>query len=152
MRSASRRSTMLRGSCLCGEVKYEIDGSLRNVVNCHCSMCRKAHGAAFRTRATVRVAAFHFKTGEALLTFYESSPGEHRSFCRVCGAKVITKYDRHPESYGFALGTLDTDPEVKPSRHVFTRFKAPWHDITDGLPQVEELPPDVLEVIKAKTP
>ena len=135
----------LTGSCLCRGITYEILEPLTNVVNCHCSMCRKAHGTAFRTRATVRVAAFRFKTGEALLTYYESSPGEYRSFCRVCGANLITRYDRHPEVYGFALGTLDTDPGVKPVRHVFTRFKAPWHDITDGLPQVEELRPDVLE-------
>jgi hypothetical protein len=113
-------------------------------------MCRKAHGAAFRTRATVKAAAFQFKTGEDLLTFYESSPGEYRSFCRVCGANLITRFDRHPEVYGFALGTLDTDPQVKPARHVFTRFKAPWFDITDGLPQAEEIPPEVLEKAKGR--
>jgi hypothetical protein len=140
----------LYGSCLCRGITYEILEPLSGVVNCHCSMCRKAHGAAFRTRATVKVVAFQFKSGEDLLTFYESSPGEHRSFCRVCGANLITRFDRHPEVYGFALGTLDTDPEVKPVRNVFTRFKAPWFDITDSLPQVQEIPPDVLEKGKGR--
>jgi hypothetical protein len=42
-----------RGSCLCKRVTYEIAGELTDVVNCHCSMCRKLHAAAFRTRATV---------------------------------------------------------------------------------------------------
>jgi hypothetical protein len=71
---------MLRGSCLCDEVKYEIGGSLRDVRNCHCSMCRKAHGAAFRTRATVRAADFRYLKGEHLITAYESSPGTYRTF------------------------------------------------------------------------
>jgi len=53
----------------------------------------------------------------------------------------VTKFDRDPEWYGFPLGTLDTDPGVKATRHVFVGSKAPWHDITDDLPQYEELPP-----------
>jgi hypothetical protein len=52
---------------------------------------------------------------------------------------LITKFDRYPEVYGFALGTLDTDPGVKPIRHVFTRYKAPWYTISDDLPQVEDI-------------
>ncbi|MET0344108.1 MAG: GFA family protein [Polyangiales bacterium] len=131
----------LQGSCLCGGIRYEISEPLVGVVSCHCSMCRKATGAAFRTRATVKVAAFRFVAGAHLLTFFESSPGEHRSFCRVCGATLITKFDRHPEVYGFPLGTLDSDPGVKPVRNVLTKYKAPWFDITDGLPQAEDLPP-----------
>ena len=141
---------VLRGSCLCGGIAYEIRQPLTDVINCHCSMCRKAHGAAFRTRATVAVDAFHFISGEELLTYYQSSPGEHRSFCRVCGSNLVTRFDRHPDVYGFALGTLDSDPQVKPVRHVFTRYKAPWHDITDGLPEVEDIEPAALE--KAKRP
>lgn len=140
----------LEGSCLCGGVRYEILEPLLGVVNCHCSMCRKAHGAAFRTRATVKVAAFRFLKGADLLTYYQSSPGEYRSFCRVCGSNLITKFDRYPEVYGFPLGTLDTSPGVRPVRHVFTKYKAPWFDITDGLPQVEDIPPEVLEDVKGQ--
>lgn len=128
------------GSCLCGQITYEIHGTLAGVLNCHCSMCRKAHGAAFRTRAAVRAADFHWKTGEGLLTHFESSPGEYRTFCRVCGSNLITKFDKNKAWYGFPLGTLDSDPGVKPTCHVFVGSKAPWHDITDNLPQHEELP------------
>jgi hypothetical protein len=139
-----------KGTCLCGGISYEISEPLGVVVNCHCSMCRKAHGAAFRTRASVRARAFRFITGEDLLTYYESSPGEHRSFCRICGSVLITKFDRYPEIYGFALGTLDTDPGVRPVRHIFTRYKAPWYDITDDLPQVEDIEPAVLDELKGR--
>jgi ketosteroid isomerase-like protein len=136
---------MLQGSCLCGGVRYEIREPLGEVVHCHCSMCRKAHGAAFRTRASVSAEAFDFITGEHLVTYYESSPGEHRSFCSVCGSNLITKLDRQPEVYGFPLGTLDSDPHVTPTRHVFTRYKAPWFTITDDLPRSEEGAPGSLD-------
>ena len=98
-----------KGSCLCGGITYEINAPLTDVINCHCFMCRKAHGAAFRTRASVRTADFTFLSGEELLTYYESSPGEWRSFCSVCGANMITKFSRFPDVYGFALGTLEVE-------------------------------------------
>ena len=132
---------MLRGSCLCGEVKYEIEGPLRDVRNCHCSMCRKAHGAAFRTRATIRVADFRYLKGEHLITAYESSPGTYRTFCGRCGSSLITTFAAHPEYYGLPLGGLDDDPGVKPTSHVYVADKAPWCDITDGLPCYPQGPP-----------
>jgi len=132
---------VLDGSCLCGGIAYQIIGPLMGTLNCHCVMCRKAHGAAFRTRATIKTADFIFIKGEHLLHYYESSPGEHRSFCKTCGSVIITRFDNHPKYLGFALGTLDSDPEVKIEQHVFTDFKAPWFDINDDLPQSKEFPP-----------
>jgi len=143
---------VLKGSCLCGGIRYEIHAPLVDVINCHCSMCRKAHGAAFRTRASMKVKDFVFLSGEEILTFYESSPGERRSFCSVCGAVIITKFDQYPDTYGFALGTLDTDPEVSIQRHIFTKHKAPWYVITDELPQIEELSDTDLQAVKGKVP
>ena len=130
----------LNGSCLCGKIRYRINGPLHSVLNCHCSMCRKAHGAAFRTRAAVKTAEFEWLDGEALLTRYESSPGEHRSFCSRCGSNLVTTFDAKPDWLGFPLGTLDDDPGVKPEFHVFVGSKAPWHEITDDLPQWEDVP------------
>ena len=131
---------MLRGSCLCGGVRYEISGALSGALNCHCSMCRKAHGAAFRSRARVRAADFRWVGGEELVTYYESSPGNHRGFCRVCGSPLLSRFDHDPSIYGLPLGALDDDPGVKPKFHVFVANKAPWFDITDELPQFPALP------------
>lgn len=136
------KPNILTGSCLCGQIKYQISGPLRGVLNCHCSMCRKSHGAAFRTRAAVRTADFTWLAGEGLRTKFASSPGEYRSFCSVCGANLVTEFAAAPEWLGFALGTLDDDPGVKPECHVFVGSKAPWHDITDDLPQWDEMPDD----------
>jgi hypothetical protein len=105
-------------------------------------MCRKAHGAAFRTRAAVRTRDFEWRSGKELLTYFESSPGEHRTFCSRCGANLVTVFASNPEWMGFPLGTLDDDPGVKPKMHVFVGSKAPWHDINDDLPQWDEIPDD----------
>jgi len=127
-----------RGSCLCKRVTYEITGELTDVLNCHCSMCRKLHSAAFRTRAKVATRDWKTLTGEEFIKFYESSPGEYKGFCSECGSSLFTKFDANPEVLGFPLGTLDTDPKVKATRHVFVGSKAPWFDITDNLPQHQE--------------
>ena len=127
-----------RGSCLCRKIKYEIHCELVDVVNCHCSMCRKLHASAFRTRASIQTSGWITLQGEESIKFYESSPGEHKAFCSECGSSLYTKFDNHPEVLGFPLGTLDTDPNVKATRHIFVGSKAPWYEITDDLPQLEE--------------
>ena len=119
----------LRGSCLCGEVRFEIDGPLMRSSHCHCRQCQKAHGAPFRARARVAAADFRFLAGEELVSYYESTPGTHRGFCKVCGAPVLVKFDEHSRSaqadpgavalYGVALAALDDDPGVRPDAHAF---------------------------------
>src|SRR6516162_1957967 len=118
--------TALRGSCLCGGVRFEIDGPLMRSSHCHCRQCQKAHGAPFRTRARVAAADFRYLLGEELVSFYESTPGTRRGFCKVCGAPGLVKFDEHSRSaqtdpaavalYGVALATLDDDPGVRPTR------------------------------------
>src|SRR5437762_3351156 len=71
---------MLTGRCLCGGVRYEIDGEIGSVVCCHCSQCRRASGTAFATNASVRAEHFRLIAGQDLLTEYESSPGKFRAF------------------------------------------------------------------------
>ena len=129
---------LLQGSCLCRRVTYQIDGPLADVLNCHCSMCRKLHAAAFRTRARVATKDWTTLSGADEIRLYESSPGEHKAFCGHCGSSLFTKFDAHPAVLGFPLGTLDTDPGVKATRHVHVASKAPWFDITDNLPQSDE--------------
>lgn len=129
---------MLHGSCLCGRVAYTIDGPLSEVLNCHCAMCRKGHGAAFRTRATVQVRDFTWTRGLNDVTWYASSPGTYRGFCSACGTPLLSRFDSAPEAYGLPLGPLDDDPGVRPQRHVHVASKAPWHEISDDLPQHPE--------------
>jgi hypothetical protein len=132
---------MLHGSCLCGGIRYEIDGPVGVALNFHCSMCRKWHGTAYRARLSVPQASFRFIQGEDLLAEYRSSASTTRCFCRVCGSPLFSLWTGEPDSYGLAMGTLDDDPGVRPSCHIYVASKAPWFDIGDGLPQYAEEPP-----------
>jgi len=98
----------LSGSCLCGGIKYRIAGDLLTSVNCHCSMCRKAHGSAFRSGAIVKVQEFSWTQGEQLLADYRSSEQTHRMFCRTCGSHMVARSDAHPAIVSVAVGTVDS--------------------------------------------
>ena len=132
----------LTGSCLCGAIRYEIIGPVGPALNCHCSMCRKATGAAFRTRVSVPAKNFEWISGYELLTRYRSSQDQERSFCRVCGSTLVTFYANDPGILKLALGTLDDDPGKRAECHVFVGSKAPWFEITDNLPQFDRWPDD----------
>ena len=131
----------LRASCLCQGVVLQIDGPVKDLLYCHCTMCRKAHGTAFRARGRVKTQDIRWIRGEELLSFYESSPGQHRGFCSRCGSSILTRFSAAPHVVGLALGILDDDPGNRPIAHVFVRSKAPWHEITDALPRHETFPP-----------
>jgi hypothetical protein len=128
-----------QGSCLCGTMRYEIDGPFSMMMNCHCSMCRKHHGAPFATFAGAPASGFRWISGDDHLGHYESSPGGKRSFCITCGTVA-------PLFMGDMVivpaGTFDSDPGIRLQRHIFVGSKAPWHSISDGLPQHEEYPPE----------
>jgi len=98
-------------------------------------MCRKAHGAAFGTYARVDISDFAFLSGESSIGSYRSSPDVSRTFCRSCGSTLQFITDARPGSFALALGTLDDDPGVRPSHHIFVESKAEWFEITDDLPQ-----------------
>ena len=129
---------MVRGSCLCGSVRYEIRGPLGRITHCHCSMCRRAHGAAFGSYARINWADFSWLSGETEVASFQSSPGVSRTFCRRCGSTLQFIRDSQPQTFSLAVGTLDNDPGVRPSSHIFVGSKAPWFEITDALPQHEE--------------
>ena len=129
----------MKGGCLCGGVRYEVTGPFEAIGNCHCSMCRKAHGAAFVTWGLVKPTQFRWVTGEELVRHYESSPGRTRCFCRRCGSPLASA---HAGAVGeVAIGTLDGDPGARPQAHIFVASRAVWHEITDSLPQHAAWPP-----------
>jgi hypothetical protein len=135
MTTTREKSEMVRGSCLCGGVRFEAD-AVPLLTHCHCSNCRKLSGAAFRTYAHVEPAAFRFLQGEDLIQGFESSPGSFRSFCRVCGSPVPGR-TRHLHTVSVPAGALNDDPGVRPALHTFMSSKAPWWEANDDLPKFE---------------
>jgi hypothetical protein len=141
----------IQGSCLCGTVRYEVDGPFSSMMNCHCSMCRKHHGAPFATFVVAPIGGFRWLSGEHEQTHYRSSPSAVRSSCRTCGS--VTPFFM-PDAGVVVLhpGNLDGDPGARLEGHIFVGSKAPWHDILDSLPRYEEYPPDFAGAVSIERP
>ena len=104
-------------------------------------MCRKGHGAAFASYACVDSTDFTLVAGKSLVRDFRSSSGVHRTFCERCGSNLQFIESQHPHRFWIAAGTLDDDPGVRASYHLYTASRAPWHEITDTLPQYAESAP-----------
>jgi hypothetical protein len=127
---------MLKGSCACGRVRYEIEGPLVGPITyCHCWRCRKQSGSSFATTVGLQATALAFIAGEELLRSWQSSPGVRRFFASCCGSPIYKRDDDNPDELGFRIGTLDSDPCMKAEMHFSVGSRAPWVDITDALPQ-----------------
>jgi hypothetical protein len=133
--SNSRREPYA-GRCLCGQVGYAIDRFEPNVAHCHCSMCRKFHGAAFTTFASVRKEHFRWTGGERLLKSYRAPNGTVRRFCSNCGSSMVfVPAAGDGGMVEIALGTLDSDLDFGPDAHIFVGSKANWDVLCDELPK-----------------
>lgn len=132
---------MIKGSCLCNKFQYEISGTPGDITHCHCTTCRKAHGAAFSSVSAVNINNFKSISGNDVLKSFESSPGKWRYFCANCGSHIYAHRETQ-EHYILRLGTLDDDPISRPVNHIWTSLKAPWYEIEkDGnLPKFSEWP------------
>ena len=112
------QQSMLRGRCLCGAVTYSIATSLKRITHCHCSMCRKQHGAAFATYALIGREHVTIADAGGRLRSYRSSPGMFRQFCGECGSTLFGHAAATPQLIDVALGTLDDDPEKGAFAHI----------------------------------
>lgn len=129
---------MIRGSCLCGTVRWSYKHQFERMTHCHCAMCRKAHGSAFATYAVGPSASFEFACNTSDIGAFESSPGFIRSFCRHCGSVVPNNH--LGEIVAVPVGSIDGSPGRAPDGHIFVRWKAPWYTINDTLPQHNNYP------------
>ncbi|HEU4576606.1 MAG TPA: GFA family protein [Polyangiaceae bacterium] len=126
---------MHRGSCLCGNVRYELTGELGDFGYCHCTSCRKASGSAHAANAPVARACFRLSSGSDTLREFESSPGKWRAFCSRCGSPLYAYLTATPEALRIRLGSLDTPFTKQPQAHTWVSDKAPWEPIPDDLSQ-----------------
>jgi hypothetical protein len=125
---------MLTGSCLCGDVAYEVDAEPGPIVHCHCSTCRKTHGSAFSTVTGVPRDRFRWTKGENLLSGFESSAGKTRYFCRQCGSHIVAER-AGTGTMLLRMGCLDTAIAGRPKVHIWRSDAASWFDPRDQLPE-----------------
>ncbi|HXV26330.1 MAG TPA: GFA family protein [Alphaproteobacteria bacterium] len=127
---------MLAGGCVCGAVHYAVADEFVYALNCHCSICRRATGAAFKSIAGIeREKLSIIRGGDKLMIFGDENSNDTR--CTVCGSFLYSVV-RNGAYVHVAMGTLAHDPTIRPNKHIFVGSKAGWFTITDDLPQFEE--------------
>jgi hypothetical protein len=128
-------TSLARGSCLCGGVRFYAEFPSKWVAHCHCTYCRRAHGSAFVTWAGFPTEKFHLEQGFESPNWYESSPGAKRGFCGKCGSPMFFQSTRWPGEMHVARA-LFTDPlDQDPSAHVFFETHVSWLSLNDELPK-----------------
>jgi len=126
---------MISGSCFCGQCSFEASGELFDVLNCHCSICRKLTGATFSTYGAVLKGQFNWLCDPSRVREFRSSQNVSRHFCRSCGAMIASIDQREPNSIYLSVGLLHPSIPVKPEYHQYVVSKATWYEIQDDLPQ-----------------
>lgn len=126
---------MHKGSCLCGAVRFSVEGNLKPPDACHCTICRKTSGHYYagtdvpRTAVTIE--------GEENVTWYRSSEKARRGFCSTCGSSLF--FDPiYRDWIGIAMGAFDKPTNTHLAIHIFVANKGDYYEITDGLPQNEQ--------------
>ncbi len=133
---------MVRGSCLCGAIEYEVELVPEKVFNCHCSLCRKSHGAAFATQAFAKAETLKFLKGGGLLSEYQGRRGI-RAFCSSCGSKLMNYAPDKSQYLSVALACVDGDIDIKPVADCFVASKAGWSTLSDDIPSYKMLPREI---------
>jgi hypothetical protein len=127
----------LAGRCQCGTVRYRVADEFLYASNCHCSRCRAATGSAFKAFAGIERSKLEVTEGmDALLVYGDDDLNDTR--CGACGSLLFSVV-RDGEYVHVAMGSLVDAPSIRPTEHIFVGSKAPWFEITDDLPQAEEL-------------
>ncbi|MBP0013513.1 MAG: GFA family protein [Roseofilum sp. SBFL] len=135
---------MVKGSCLCGQIEYEVELIPEKTFNCHCSFCRKAHGSAFATLTFGKGDTLKITKGENLLKEHKNDLGGFRAFCSNCGTRLMN-YTQDKSIYlSIALSTVETYIDFRPSAHVNVESKATWHNPYEGIPSFQQLPNGIL--------
>lgn len=122
------------GGCLCGAVRYEVEGPLAPIQLCHCGQCRKAQGSPFAANIPVATTAFRMVRGEESLREFRASPGKRRVFCGTCGSPIFSQRDEAPELLRLRAGSLDDDAGLSVGLHIQAASRAAWCPIRDELP------------------
>ena len=129
-------SNVAHGTCLCGQLQYEIALPTKWAAHCHCSMCRRAHGAAFVTWVGAADWSFRIVRGAEHLTWHRSSPEARRGFCNQCGSPLFFRSQRWPGETHVTLASFTTPIDRAPGAHVFWDSHVDWLPFADdGLPR-----------------
>jgi hypothetical protein len=128
------------GSCLCGAVRYEVDGEFERFYLCHCQYCRKDTGSAHAANLFSSTATLEWITGKDKVAFFNLPATRHsKCFCSICGSALPSMQDEG-KLLVVPAGSLDTVIPNKPDAHVFVSSKASWDNCLEEIPKLARYP------------
>jgi hypothetical protein len=125
------------GGCLCGGVRYRIDGDCRDIICCHCENCRRTHGHVAAYTALDQ-SALTLVTALTLQWFHDASPDTYRGFCNRCGASLFWDARDGRKRISVAAGSLDDSGSLQTIGHVFVAEAGSYYEISDDLPRYDQ--------------
>lgn len=131
---------MLEGGCLCGAVRYRIDGPGIDAGYCHCRICQRSAGAPVLAWATVPAQSFIYTRG--VPTVYCSSEHGRREFCGQCGTQLVFRHVPPARTVDVTIASLDDPTAIAPAYHIWRGSRIPWFETGDELPRFEDAGPD----------
>jgi hypothetical protein len=128
------------GSCLCGAVKFEMEGEFKKFFFCHCSRCRKMSGSAHCANLFAPSAKLTWLSGEDKISSYRLEDANFaRNFCSTCSS-LLPIYVKARDIVIVPAGALDTDVDITPQAHIFTDSKGNWDDVLNDIACFEQMP------------
>lgn len=128
------------GSCLCGEIKFEIEGDFDSFYLCHCSRCRKDTGSAHAANLFSSSAKLKWISGEDKVSNFTLPSTQHtKSFCSICGS-ALPNIQMAGKLLVVPAGSLDSDVSISPNAHIFVSSKANWDKDLEMVPMIDKLP------------
>jgi hypothetical protein len=134
--------TTLKGSCLCGAVKYEVTGEPKRFFHCHCSRCRKATGTGHASNLFLQPGVLKWLSGEEQIRAFKVPQAKRftNQFCATCGSR-LPRQAKDTDAVMIPAGSLDDDAPMKPQARIFSESRTRWSCAGDGLPVYPEYVP-----------
>jgi hypothetical protein len=133
---ADTQPTTVSGACLCKAIRFEVSLPTLFCGHCHCSICRRSHGAAFVTWFGVPREQLRLLPGSDEPACYRSSEHGSRSFCARCGSSLFCESAKHPGQIDIVLANMDGPIDRAPQAHVYFSDRVAWHAVGDDLPRL----------------
>ena len=130
------KGTEVTGACLCGALRFRVELPALFCVHCHCSMCRRGHGAGFVTWFAVPRDRFRIEAGAESMRRYASSDHGTRSFCERCGSSLFCESERQPDHIDIVLANMEAPIDLLPQSHAWFDHRASWVVTPDDLPRL----------------
>ena len=127
------KSQYVAGSCFCGAVRFHFELPSKWCAHCHCSMCRKVHGAGYVTWVGFKSTGLRLEQGKEDLTWFESSAGASRGSCRTCSSSMFFRSERWADEIHVALACLDGPIDREPQTHAYHNSHVDWMPLDDAL-------------------